>query len=165
MIARREFDASLDQLFCTTFRQSLGVFAAIAATSVLLVALLPSAAPRLAVRMLPAGLFGLMVLGAAANHVVQSLGILLRCFKQEPFVGQSIVVALLTLVLAGITAPRWGNAGAASSYLAIAAGVALPSAVSIYPRSPRLPGNGNLEDLRRGGSLKYLLYRGPSTAH
>jgi len=136
MIARREFQA-LDRLFLTTFRQSLAVFAAIAAGSVLLVALLPAVAPHLAMRMLPARLFGLLVLGAAANHVVQSLGILLRCFKQEPFVGQSLAVAALTLLLAGWTAHRWGNAGAASSYLAVAAGVALPSAVSIFVRARR----------------------------
>jgi len=136
MIARREFRA-LDQLFFTTFRQSLAVFAGIAVGSVLLVLVLPAVAPHLATRMLPARLFGLLVLGAAANHVVQSLGILLRCFKQEPFVVQSLVVALLTLLLAGMTASRWGNAGAVCSYLAVAAGVALPSAAMIFIRTRR----------------------------
>lgn len=136
MVARREFK-QLDQLFFGAFRQSLTVFAGIAAGAVLLVSALPSVAPHLAMRMLPARLFALLMLGAAANHVVQSLGILLRCFKQEPFVAQSLVVASLTLTLAALTASRWGNAGAVSSYLAVAAGVALPSAACIFLRTRR----------------------------
>jgi hypothetical protein len=41
------------------------------------------------------------------------------------------------LLLAALTAPRWGNAGAAFSYLAATGGVALPSAVAIFTRARR----------------------------
>jgi hypothetical protein len=136
MIARREFHA-LDRLFVTAFRQSFAVFAAIAVAAVAAVAVLPSFAPHLAARMLPAGLFAVLILGAAANHVVQSLAILLRCFKREPFLFQSLSVAALTLLLAGWSAPRWGNAGATLSYLAATAVIGLPIAGAIFIRARR----------------------------
>jgi hypothetical protein len=136
MVARREFQA-LDRLFLTTFWQSFAVYTAIAAAVIAAVALLPSLAPHLAARMLPVGLFALLILGAGANHVVQSLAILLRCFKQEPFLIQSLAVASLTLLLAALTAARWGDAGTALVYFAVTAGIALPSALLIFARARR----------------------------
>jgi hypothetical protein len=100
-------------------------------------AILSVAAPRIAARMVPPHLFAVLVLAAGANCVVQILGTLLRAFKREPFFLQSLAVASLTLVLAIIEAPRWGNAGAAFSYLAAMAGFGLPSALTIFMQSRR----------------------------
>jgi hypothetical protein len=136
MIARREFHG-LDQLFRRTLTQALTIFAGIALAACGLAAILPNAAPHLAHRMVSPALFALLVLAAGAKCVVQSLGTLLRSFKQEPFLVQSLVVASLTLALAELTAPRWGNTGVTFSYLAVTVGVGLPSALTIFARSRR----------------------------
>jgi O-antigen/teichoic acid export membrane protein len=94
-------------------------------------------APRLATRMVSPQLFAVLVLAAGANCVVQSLGTLLRSFKREPFLVQSMAVAALTLLLAVLTAPRWGNTGVTLGYLAVSVGIGLPSALAIFFRARR----------------------------
>jgi O-antigen/teichoic acid export membrane protein len=131
MIARREF-AGLDQLFHRTLGQSMAAFALIAVAACGVAALLPAVAPRLAARMVSPRLFAVLVLAAGASCVVQSMATLLRSFKREPFLAQSLVVALLTLALGALTAPRWGNVGAAFSYLAATAVIGLPFAWAIF---------------------------------
>jgi hypothetical protein len=134
MIARREFQG-LDRMFLRTLGQSLAVFSVIALAACSVAALLPAVAPRLAMRMVSPQLFAILVLAAGANCVVQSLAILLRSFKREPFFTQSLAVASLTLMLAVLTAPRWGNTGVTLSYLSATAGIGLPSALMIFARS------------------------------
>jgi O-antigen/teichoic acid export membrane protein len=73
-------------------------------------------------------LFALLVLASGANFVVQSLAILLRSFKSEPFLLQSLIVASLTLVLSSLTTARWGSTGAVFSYFAATAMIGLPYA-------------------------------------
>jgi hypothetical protein len=136
MIARREYQG-LDLLFQRALGQSLTVFAIMALAVCVGVALLPAAAPRLAARMVPPQLFAVLVLAAGANCAVQSLATLLRSFKSEPFLVQSLAVASLTLVLAGVTAGRWGNTGAALSYLFATAVIGLPFAWAIFVRARR----------------------------
>ncbi|MGP8269190.1 MAG: hypothetical protein ACLQLH_03905 [Terracidiphilus sp.] len=137
MIARREFQG-LDRMFLRTLGQSMAVFGVIVLAACSVAALLPAVAPRLAVRMVSPQLFTVLVLAAGANCVVQSMAILLRSFKREPFLVQSLVVASLTLLLAALTAARWGNAGVTLSYLAATAGIALPSAFTIFLRARRV---------------------------
>jgi hypothetical protein len=136
MIARREF-AGLDRLFNRALSQSVMAFVAIALFACGVAALLPEVAPNLAARMVSPRLFVVLVLAAGASCVVQSMGTLLRSFKREPFLAQSLVVASLTLLLAALTAGRWGNAGAAFSYLAATAVVGLPFAWVIFARARR----------------------------
>jgi len=136
MIARRQFQG-LETLFRRTLGQSLAVFLAIAVLACVVAALLPGLAPRLASRMVSPLLFAILVLAAGANCVVQSLGTLLRSFKREPFLGQSLAVAALTLLLVSMTASRLGIAGAAISYLTATGFVGLPAALFIYARARR----------------------------
>jgi hypothetical protein len=134
LIAQRDFHG-LDQLFLRVLGQSLTVFVLIALAACGLIALLPAIAPRLATRFVSPQLFAVLVLAAGANCAVQSMATLLRSFKSEPFLAQSLVVAALTLLLAAWTAPHWGNAGAAFSYLAATAVVGLPFAGIIFARA------------------------------
>ncbi|MGD0521236.1 MAG: hypothetical protein ABSA48_08280 [Terracidiphilus sp.] len=136
MIARREFQG-LDRLFRRTLCQSLAVFGLIALAVCGLATLLPAVAPRLAARMVSPQLFAVLVLAAGSNCAVQSLATLLRSFKSEPFLVQSLVVASLTLLLAALTAPQWGNAGVTFSYLVATAGIGLPFAWTIFARARR----------------------------
>jgi O-antigen/teichoic acid export membrane protein len=98
---------------------------------------LPVLAPRLATRIVSPRLFAVLVIAAGANCVVQSLATLLRSFKSEPFLRQSLVVALLTLLLATLTASRWGNVGVTLSYLTASAIVGLPFAATIFMQARR----------------------------
>ncbi|MGA2348926.1 MAG: hypothetical protein ABSF70_00720 [Terracidiphilus sp.] len=136
LIARRKF-LDLDRLFRRTLGQSLAVFALIALAACGVSGLLPVAAPRLAARMVSPQLFAVLVLAAGANCVVQSLAMLLRCFKSEPFLAQSLAVASLTLLLAVLTVTRWGNAAAAFSYFVATAVIGLPFAFAIFARARR----------------------------
>jgi len=136
MIARGEFVA-LDHLFIRTLQQSLAVFSVIALAGVSGVFALGSLSPHLAHRMVSPGLFALLMVAACGNCIIQSLAIVLRAFKREPFLLQSILVAALTLLLASATARPWGNRGAVMSYLAATACVGLPIAFAIYLRARR----------------------------
>lgn len=136
LIAQREFQRLL-QLFRRAVAQSLSAFSLIAAAVLAVVAVLPWMAPRLALRMLPASLLGLLVLGAAANHLTQNLAILLRSFKREPFLGQSLLVAAVNIACALAAIPRLGAAGAVLGYLAATALAGLPLALILYRRCCR----------------------------
>ena len=126
-----------DRLFRRAMGQAMRLFAGFAAAIELGAAALAVSAPRLGVRMVSPQLLALLLLAAAANCVVQSLGTLLRSFKREPFLVQSLVVAALALMLTVLTVPRWGNAGAAFSYFAATAFAGLPFAIAIFFRARR----------------------------
>jgi hypothetical protein len=134
LIARREFK-ELDQLFRRTLYQSLAVFSVIAVASCTVAALLPTLAPRLATRMVAPPMFAVLVLAAGANCAIQSLATVLRAFKREPFLGQSLAVASITVLLAIVTAPKLGIVGAALSYLTATGLVGLPAALRIYVKA------------------------------
>jgi hypothetical protein len=136
LIAQSEFNG-LDRLFLRALVQALAVFAMIALAADAGAALLTVVAPKLAARMVSPQLFAVLVLAAGANCVVQSLATLLRSFKREPFLWQSLAVASLSLLLAVFAAPRWSNAGVALGYLAVSAGIGLPSALTIFLRARR----------------------------
>ena len=136
LIAQRQFEG-LDRLFLRTLGQAMAVFAVIAVAADGGAALLTVAAPRLASRMVTPQLFAVLVLAAGASCMVQSLATVLRAFKREPFLWQSLAVASLTLLLAALTARRWGNTGITLGYLAATAGIGLPSAITIFTRARR----------------------------
>jgi hypothetical protein len=136
MVARREFQ-SLDRLFLRSMRQSLSAFTVLAVAAFSIIALFASILPSLSARMVSPPLFALLVITAGANCIVQALGTLLRSFKSEPFLIQSVVVASLTLLLTALTARRWGNSGATLSYLVATAAVGLPFAGVIFLRARR----------------------------
>jgi hypothetical protein len=136
LISARQFHG-LDRLFLRTLGQALTAFSMIALASACGAAMLSVAVPRLATRMVSPQLFAMLVLAAGANCVVQSLGTLLRSFKREPFLVQSIAVATLTLLLAVLTAPRWGNTGVTLGYLAVSVGIGLPCALTTFLRARR----------------------------
>lgn len=136
MIARREFQ-QLDRMFLRALSQSLAVFALMALCACGVAAMLPALAPRLAARMVMPQLFAVLVLAAGSNCAVQCVAILLRSFKCEPFLMQSIVVAALTLALSALTAARWGNAGATFSYFFATSVIGMPYAGAIFIRARR----------------------------
>jgi hypothetical protein len=136
LIAKREFQ-ELDRLYSRTLGQSLAVFVLFAAVACGAVVVMPRVAPHLADRIVSPWLFALLMLASGASFVVQSLAILLRSFKSEPFLTQSVVVASVTLSLTAISAARWGATGAAFSYFAATVLIGLPLAWAIYSGARR----------------------------
>jgi hypothetical protein len=136
MIAGQEF-LQLDRLFRRTIRQAFAVFSLLALGVCAGAFSLPHFAPHLSARLVAPPLFVVLVLGSGANCFVQSAAVLLRSFKREPFLLQSLAVSALTMCLAFLTAPRWGSTGAAMSYFIATACVALPSALAIFLRVRR----------------------------
>jgi hypothetical protein len=118
----------MDRLFMSTMGHAMRVFAAFSVAIEFGAAALVVLAPKLAERMVSPQLLAVLLLAAAANCVVQSVATLLRSFKREPFLAQSLVVALLGVLLALGTARRWGVDGVALSYLTATACVGLPYA-------------------------------------
>jgi uncharacterized membrane protein YtjA (UPF0391 family) len=82
-------------------------------------------------------LFAMLVVASGANCVIQSLATLLRSFKREPFLGQSLAASAITLTMVALTARTWGNAGVAASYGAATAVFALPIALLVFGRARR----------------------------
>lgn len=136
MIAGHEYRA-MDRLFLRTLAQALGVFSMIAIAACGGIVLLNVVMPRLAARMLPLHLFTLLIVASGANCVIQSLATLLRSFRREPFLGQSIFAAAITLALVTLTARVWGNTGVAASYAGATAAIALPIALIIFAQTRR----------------------------
>jgi hypothetical protein len=136
MIARKQF-LELDTLFLRTLAQAMGVFTLAVCAACGGVGLLSVMFPRFAVRMVPMHLFAMLVVASGANCVIQSLATLLRSFKREPFLGQSLAASAITLTMVALTARTWGNAGVAASYGAATAVIALPIALLVFGRARR----------------------------
>lgn len=115
MIARSEF-LQLKALFSRTLRQALSLLVAMAAVCELAVVAVHYLFPRLAGRIASPQIFALLLLTCVSGFVVQSMAVYLRSFKREPFLVQSIMVAISTVILALLAARTWSVAGVAFSY-------------------------------------------------
>jgi hypothetical protein len=127
----------MDRLFLRAMGQAMRMFAAFAIAIEVGAVALGMVAPGLARRMVSPQLLALLLLAAAANCTVQCLATLLRSFKREPFLAQSLAVALLSVALALATARRWGAPGVAASYLVATGVVGMPFAWAIFAISRR----------------------------
>lgn len=116
MIARGKLQ-ELRALFFRTLRQALSLCIAAAAACELAVVLLYYEFPRLAARMLSPQIFVLLLLGSVSVFIVQSMAIYLRSFKREPFLVQSVIIAVSTVLLSLLTVKTSGSAGVAFVFL------------------------------------------------
>src|SRR5712691_8832200 len=146
MIARGEFQR-LRGLFFRTLRQALGLLAAMAAACELAVVSLHYTLPRLAARMASPQIFLLLLLTCVSAFIVQSMAIYLRSFKREPFLVQSIVVAVSTVILALLAAKIWSVVGVALSYFACTGVIGLVYGIVVFRHTPY--GKSDMPDTRR----------------
>ena len=116
MVARGELQ-QLRALFFRTLRQALSLVIAVAAICELCVIGLHYFFPRLAARMVSPQIFVLLLLTCVSLFIVQSMAIYLRSFKREPFLVQSVVIAVSTVSLAFLTVKTSGSAGVAFIFL------------------------------------------------
>lgn len=116
LVAQRKF-AELDTLFFRTLRQSTWFLLLLCAGFMGAVVLIDLYIPKLATRIVGAEAFALILLGTVGSVLVQGIAIYLRSFKREPLLWQSVVVALVTLLLCRLTVRSWGTMGVSLSYL------------------------------------------------
>jgi hypothetical protein len=142
MIARGELQ-QLRALFFRTLRQALSLIVAAAALCELAVVALHYLFPRLAARMASPQVFVLLLLTCVSGFVVQSMAIYLRSFKREPFLVQSVVVAMSTVISALLAAKTWGVAGVALSYFVCTGLVGLIYAIVVFRLNGRTKASGS----------------------
>jgi len=131
LVARGDI-AGLDRLFFRTLRQSLALLAGGATLLLALVAGLPHLSSRIGNRIEPWPVFLLLLLTALSAHVVQSEALYLRAHKVEPFLVQSIVIALATFGSILLVVRRWGTLGVSMAYFLVLGVGGLISATLIF---------------------------------
>jgi hypothetical protein len=84
-------------------------------------------------------IFAFLLLTAVCSFLVQSMAVYLRSYKREPYLIQSIAVAVLTVSGVLLTAPRWRGAAVALIYFTFSGVVALlwAFATFIFQRKSR----------------------------
>jgi hypothetical protein len=121
MIARGEFQR-LDRLFFRTLWQALSLLVVMALCSEVGFLGARKLLPQLSARLVSPVLFSILLLAALATFLIQSLAVYLRAHKSEPFLVQSMVIAVTTLVGALLSVRLWGSPGIAATYVLCAGG-------------------------------------------
>ncbi|HLY39673.1 MAG TPA: hypothetical protein VKR52_00615 [Terracidiphilus sp.] len=133
LIARKQL-RDLDGLFFRTMEQSVSLFAAVAVVLVGGASLAPHIAPKLSERIVSWPVFLLLILTAMGSHIIQSEAIYLRSHKREPFLVQSIVIALSMCVSVLFLARASGTVGVAFAYFLVLGVGGSISATMIFVR-------------------------------
>ena len=131
LIAKRE-TPELDRLFFRSLRQSLSLFAGAAGLVLIGVFAAPYILPKISRRIEDWPIFLLLLLTALSSHVVQSEAIYLRAHKCEPFLVQSIVIALCTAGSVVIFAKTSGALGVSLAYFVVLGVAGVISATAIF---------------------------------
>ncbi len=94
LVARRDY-GQLDHLFFHTLKQSTALLTFGCALFLGLLIAFGHSVPHFASRLLPAWVIGIMLVNTILNHIVYSQALYLRAHKQEPFLWQAIISAIL----------------------------------------------------------------------
>ena len=136
LIAQRDFP-TLDRVFFRTLWQSTLL---LASGSVALFAVVLASGrwfPRFAARLLDPPPFLCLLLAVLLMHVVICEAIYLRAHKREPYLGLSILTAVLVASSTVLCARLWGAGAVAASYLAFGGALNLALATFIFVRKRR----------------------------
>lgn len=137
MVAKREYDR-LDQVFFKALKQSVGVFIAGALVILLGVWWLHTRQIRFADRLLsPACLAGLLI-STAVNVVVFAEALYLRAHKQEKFLLNSVLGAVLVASSTFLLAKHYGAPGIIVGNLVIAFCMGLPLGTYVFVKYRRI---------------------------
>jgi hypothetical protein len=93
--------------------------------------------PVLGHRIVSWPIFLMLLLTAMSSHVVQSMALYLRAHKCEPFVFQSIVIAVMTASGVFVVAPRFGTVGVCGVYFLVLGVAGICSATVIFQKKRR----------------------------
>ena len=122
----------LDRMFFRTLRQSLVLFAGMATLVLMGVVVAPYILPKISQRIEGWPVFLLLLLTAASSHVVQSEAIYLRAHKVEPFLIQSVVIAVCTATSVVLFARISGAMGVSMAYFVVLGVAGVISATAIF---------------------------------
>jgi O-antigen/teichoic acid export membrane protein len=131
LIAKKE-TPELDRLFFRSLRQSLSLFAGAATLVLIGVLAAPYVLPKISQRIEDWPIFLLLLLTALSSHVVQSEAIYLRAHKCEPFLVQSLVIALCTGASVVVFAKVSGALGVSLAYFVVLGVAGVISATAIF---------------------------------
>jgi hypothetical protein len=135
LIAKKD-TPELDRMFFRSLRQSISLFVGAAALVMMGVLAAPYIMPRISRRIEDWPIFLLLLLTALSSHVVQSEAIYLRAHKCEPFLVQSVVIALCTAASVVLFAKTSGAWGVSIAYFVVLGVAGVISATAIF-RSKR----------------------------
>ncbi len=136
LIAKKEIP-ELDRMFFRSLRQSISLFAGCAVLVLVGVLAAPSIMPNISRRIEGWPIFLLLLLTALSSHVVQSEAIYLRAHKCEPFLLQSIVIALCTAGSVFVFAKTSGALGVSLAYFVVLGLAGIISATAIFKTKRR----------------------------
>ncbi len=122
----------LDRMFFRTLRQSLLLFVGAASLVMAGVLAAPYLMPKISHRIEGWPIFLLLLLTALSSHVVQSEAIYLRAHKCEPFLLQSVVIALFTAASVVLFARTSGAMGVSLAYFVVLGVAGVISATLIF---------------------------------
>ena len=137
LVARGQ-ELELDRLFFRTLRQSF-VLVGIGAAAIFFGAqIIDWYLPSIGNRMLPQAAFFFLLLTTVCNHLVQSESLYMRSHKQEPFMYQSLAIALLLAACSWFGAKSAGSLGLAMAYFICSGVIASVSGTIIFRRKRRV---------------------------
>jgi hypothetical protein len=136
-LAARGEIRQLDRLFFRTLWQSLAL---LTLAAILLFAGLIAAGrffPVLALRILPPPVFALLLLTVLCSHIIQSEALYLRAHKCDPFLIQSVLLAILSAASTILCARLWGAPAVAAGYFACLGVLGVTSGTIIFQSKRR----------------------------
>ena len=131
LIAKKD-TPELDRMFFRSLRQSISLFVGAAALVMMGVLAAPYILPKISRRIEDWPIFLLLLLTALSSHVVQSEAIYLRAHKCEPFLVQSVVIALCTAASVVVFAKTSGAWGVSLAYFVVLGVAGVISATAIF---------------------------------
>jgi hypothetical protein len=126
-----------DALFSRTMKQSSVLIVTLVGVCFAAVLFVGHIFPRISARMERPLVFALLLVTAISSFWVQSMGIYLRSFKQEPYLVQSVVVAILTVAGTFVLAPKGGSPAIAVVYFIASGVIGLPWAGMTFQAKSR----------------------------
>jgi uncharacterized membrane protein len=131
MVARGDL-SNLDKLFFRTFWQSTVLFGIGAFAFLLVLALCGHSFPKLAVRVVPLWAFALLLLTTGSSHIGFCQALYLRSHKREPFLGITVIGAILVGITTVLLARFYGVNSVIVGNFALALVYGLPAGTYIF---------------------------------
>lgn len=135
LVAMRRWK-DLDQIFFSTFRQTLLALTILSIITFSLSALLPIFAPAFSQRLLSPLPFAFLLLALLMNHGIYCQAVYLRAHKAEPFVVLTIVTGIVTATSSFFLAKHFGETGVCIGFCACSV-AALGASTWIFLRKRR----------------------------
>jgi O-antigen/teichoic acid export membrane protein len=133
LIAKKEYE-ELDRFLFRVTAVATSVLVSSGVAVCLLVYVLTAIGHPFASRLMPPLPTGVLAFGVVMANLCTPFSVYLRAHKREPFMGLTVVMGVLTVVLTSVLARRFGAMGAAATYAGVASLVGFPAGMVIWYR-------------------------------